>query len=40
MMTGMMMKINVSLQDINEMEFHNFKNIYKTIIDILKPKEN
>ena len=40
MMTGMMMKINVSLQDINEMEVHNFKNIYKTIIDSLKPKEN
>ena len=36
MMTDMMMQINISWSDVNDLEFHIFKSIYQSIADSLK----
>lgn len=36
MMTDMMMQINISWKEINDLEYHTFKNIYQSIAEALK----
>jgi len=39
MMTAIMMKINISYGEINELEFHTVKNFLNTIVDMMNVKE-
>ena len=36
MMTGMMMKISITYNEVMNLEFHTFRKIYNSIIEILK----
>lgn len=36
MMTGMMMRISITPSEIKEMIFHDFNNLYKTLVDLLE----
>lgn len=36
MTTGMMTRMNISLTEINDMEFHDFQNRYKTLMEMMR----
>lgn len=39
MMTALMMKLNVSYNDMLNMEFHTIKNLLNTLVDLTNQKE-
>lgn len=39
MMTAMMMRINISWNDLLDIEYHTFTGIYDVLVETLSPKQ-